>query len=414
MGTVRRLAFIVLLGSTIGRDAGAQESPGPPPSSVRWYPWYELDAPWISVRFHFAAMEDGAFYTQDAPSVEQVGHLSNEQLFRVDDLELAGTIKFAKPWAFRVGGNYRGLDPTDSRTWTSTYVSLAIPLGDVATVTVGKQKEGLGLEMIEDGRDLPFMERSTMTTAFAFVDSHVVGVRFSGTAAGDRMTWSAGWFNNWLQNDLSFSESGQIAAGRVSGLPIDAGRRLLHVAFSGAYREAPGGSFKIKSVPEVYEAPDFVDTGTFAADHGTSIGAELAYAEGPVLISSEYTSTWVSSAQTGDPRFDGFYVAASWCLTGESRPYDRVTGSFGAISPSTPFSFRRGGIGAWEIAARYSKIDLTSGTLDGGEFERWSGALSWRPTVRWRVEFNYGNGRLEKAGLVGTTNFYQLRLQFQL
>jgi phosphate-selective porin len=71
-------------------------------------------------------------------------------------------------------------------------------------------------------------------------------------------------------------------------------------------------------------------------------------------------------------------------------------------------------MGAWEIAARYSKIDLTAGTLHGGEFERWSGALSWRPTVNWRVEFNYGNGRLEKAGLVGRTNFYQLRLQFQL
>ena len=132
------------------------------------------------------------------------------------------------------------------------------------------------------------------------------------------------------------------------------------------------------------------------------------------MIYSEYTSTWISSPATGDPRFDGYYVTASWCLTGESRPYDRVTGSFGAISPSTPFSLRRGGIGAWEIAARYSHIDLTSGTLDGGEFERWSGALSWRPTVQWRVEFNYGNGRLDKAGLVGRTYFYQLRLQFQL
>ena len=414
MRTIRRIAFVVLLWSAIGRDAEGQEPPAPPPPSVRWHPWYALDTSWMSVQFHFAGMEDGAFYTQDAPSEQQVGNLNNEQLFRVDDLELAGTIKFARPWAFRIGGNYRGLDPTDSRTWTSTYVYLGIPLGEFATVTVGKQKEGLGLELIANGRDLSFMERSTMTTAFAFVDSHIVGVRFSGTAAGERMTWSAGWFNNWLEDNLSFSESGQVGAGRVSGLPIDSGRRLLHVAVSGAYREAPGGDFKLKSVPEVYEAPDFVDTGTFPADNGTSIGAEFAYSEGPILISSEYTSTWVSSSETGDPRFDGFYVAASWCMTGESHPYDRVTGSFGAVSPATPFSFKHGGTGAWEIAARYSKIDLTGGTLDGGEFERWSGALSWRPTVQWRVEFNYGNGRLEKAGLIGRTNFYQLRLQFQL
>ena len=401
------MSIVAALGSAV--SLRAQEQPRP---AAR--PWYELDTSWMSVRFHFAGMEDGAFYTQDEASEQQVGNLNNEQLFRVDDLELAGQIKFARPWAFRIGGNYRGIDPTDSRTWTSTYVYLAIPLGDIATVTVGKQKEGLGLELTENGRDLAFMERSTMSTAFAFVDSHVVGVRFSGTLAGERMTWSAGWFNNWLEDGFSFSQSGQIGAGRVTGLLLDTGGRLLHIGVDGVYREASGGSFRLKSIPEVYEAPDFVDTGSFPAGHATSVGGEIAYAEGPVTISSEYASNWIASPQTGDPRFDGWYVTASWLLTGESRPYDRVTGFFGAISPTTPFSFKRGGIGAWEIAARYSHIDLTSGTLDGGEFERWSGALSWRPTVQWRVEFNYGYGRLEKAGLVGVTNFYQLRLQFQL
>jgi phosphate-selective porin OprO/OprP len=378
-------------------------------------PWYELDTSWISVGLHLAVMEDGAFYTQDAPSEEQVGNLRNEQLFRVDDLQLAGKIKLARPWAYRIGGNYKGLDPTASRTWTSTYVSLAIPLADVATVTVGKQKAGPGLEISENARDLSFMERSTMSTAFAFIDSHIVGVRFSGAPFDERMTWSAGWFNNWLDDSYSFSESGQIAAGRVTGLPMDLGsRRLFHIGASAAYRQAPGGSLQLKSIPEVYEAPDFVDTGSFPADSATSVAGELAYAEGPVMVSAEYTSTWVSSPQTTDPHFDGFYITATWCLTGESRPYDRTAAIFGSVQPSRPFSFRHGGIGAWELAARYSHIDLTSGTLEGGEFDRWSAALGWRPTVQWRVEFNYGSGRLDKAGLVGRTNFYQLRLQFQL
>ena len=385
------------------------------PAEAARRPWYEIDTSWTSVRFHFAAMEDGALYSQDAASEEQVGDLHNEQLFRVDALELAGQITLSSPWSFRIGGNYRGLDPAASRSWTSTYVYVAIPLGGFATATLGKQKEGVGLEMIENARDLAFMERSTMSTAFAFVGSHVVGVRLSGTAGGERLTWSAGWFNNWLDDDLSFDDSGNIFAGRVSGLPLNAGgRRMLHLGVSAVYREAPNGSFRLKSVPEVYEAPDFVDTGSFPAAHGASVGGELAFVQGPVMISSEYTGTWVSSPQTGDPRFDGFYVTASWCMTGESRPYDRETGSFGGIRPETPFSFQHGGIGAWELAIRYSRVDLTSGTLDGGEFERWSGALSWRPTVQWRVEFDYGNGRLEKAGLVGRTNFYQLRLQFQL
>ncbi len=337
-------------------------------------------------------------------------------MFRLDDLSLSGQIKLPHPWGYQISANYKGLDPTDTRSWTLTNLNLSIPLGALATVTIGKQKEGVGLEMIENGRDVPFMERSVMTTATTFVESHVAGVRFSNTAAAGRMTWSAGWFNNWLDDGLTFGESGNIFAGRVSGLPVetDGGRRLLHLGVSAAYRQAQNGSFKSKSVPEIYEAPNFVDTGSFPADHGTSIGAELAAVEGPVTISGEYSTTGISSPQTGNPHFDGFYVMASWALTGETRPYDHALGVFGMISPAAPFSFKHGGSGAWEVAARYSSVDLTSGAVQGGKFDRLSGALSWFPTSQWRLEFNYGYGRLNREGLQGWTDFYQLRLQFQL
>jgi len=397
-----------ILGFGLTAAIAAQASPG--------RSWNELELPWISARLGFAAMEDGAFYSQDAANKEQVGDLSAEQLFRVDDLSVSGEIKFRHPWRFVFAGNYRGLDPTASQTWTSTDLNLSIPIGAIATVTIGKQKEGVGLEMLSNGRDIVFMERSTMSTAFAFIDSHIVGVRFSGTAAGERLTWSAGWFNNWLDDDLSFDDSGQIFAGRVSGLPIEAagGRRLLHLGVSGVYRQAPNGSFRLKTVPEVYEAPDFVNTGSFPADHGTSFGGELAIVYGPVTVSGEYTATNVASPETNDPSFDGFYVMAAWVLTGEMRPYDHASGTFGMIRPAAPFSFKHGGVGAWELAARFSSIDLTSGAVEGGQFDRWSGALSWYPTSQWRFEFNYGYGRLERSGIVGRTNFYQLRLQFQL
>jgi phosphate-selective porin OprO and OprP len=379
-------------------------------------PWNELDTSWVTARLGFAAMEDGAFYSQDAANEQQVGDLSAEQLFRLDDLSVSGLIKLRHPWRYEIAGNYRGLDPTESRTWTFTNVNVSIPIGDLANVAIGKQKEGLGLEMTENARDLPFMELSVMSTASTFFESHVVGVRFSNAILGGRMTWSGGWFNNWLDDDLSFSESGQIFAGRVTGLAMDqdGGRELLHLGVSAVYREAPNGSFKVRSIPEVYEAPDFVDTGSFPAGHATSVGGELAAVQDAFTLSAEYMATYVSSPQTGNPDFSGFYVMATYALTGETRPYDHETGAFGMIRPSAPFSFKHGGCGAWEVGARYSKIDLTSGTVNGGVFDRWSGALSWYPTAQWRFEFNYGYGRLDRAGLVGHTNFYQLRLQFQL
>jgi len=401
------------LWAALGGLLAAQEPPSMPEAR---HPWNELDTSWISVRLDLQAFVDGAFYAQNALSKQQVGDLTPEGLFRVDDLTLSGQIKFPRPWSYMVGGSYRGLDPTDTRNWTTSYVYVSVPLPVLGSVTIGKQKQGVGLEMMENGRDTPLMERSTMTTAFAFVNSHIVGIRFADSVARGRMTWSAGWFNNWLDDGLSFDESGQIYSGRVTGLPIEANgdRTLLHLGVSAAYRQASNGSFKLKSVPEVYEAPDFVDTGSFPARSGTTIAGELAAVEGPVTISAEYASTNISSSQVRNPGFSGFYVMASWVLTGEARPYNHADGTFGRILPAKPFSFRHGGLGAWELAARYSSIDLTSGTIDGGKFERWSGALSWYPAGPWRFEFDYGYGRLQRGGLDGRTNFYQLRLQFQL
>ncbi len=408
----RRLSVALLTVVIAGCSAALLAQAGPPPA----HPWNELEASWISVRLGAAVMEDGAFYSQDAANKEQVGQLSPEGLFRVDDLSLSGQIKFPHPWLYEVAGNYKGLDPTSAPSWTLTYAYLRIPLGPLGWVTIGKQKEGLGLELLENGRDIPFMERSVMTTAFAFLNSHIVGVRFSNSVAGGRMTWSAGLFNNWLDDGLSFNESGNVFGGRVTGLAIeqDGGRRLLHLGVSAVYRQSQGGAFKLESVPEVYEAPDFVDTGSFPATSGTSVGGELALVEGPVTVSGEYTYASVDAPQASDPRFSGYYAMVSWALTGESRPYDRSTGVFGAISPAAPFSFRHGGCGAWEVAARYSSVDLTSGLVEGGTFDRLSGALSWYPTSQFRFEFDYGYGKLARSGVVGHASFYQLRLQFQL
>jgi phosphate-selective porin OprO/OprP len=389
----------------------AQEAAGPDVAR----PWNELSTDWIALQLHVTALEDGAFFSQDTASVAQVGALPSAAEFRMDRLQLNGQLKAPFPWSFEVNAGYNGLDQNNGESgWTIADLWVAVPLGHLATVTVGEQEEGVGLERLSHGENLSFMERSTMTEAYK--RSHALGVRFTGTAAGDRMTWSAGWFNNWLTDDLSFDESGNSFAGRVTGLLLDRdnGRELLHVGVSGAYAQARNGVVQTRSRPEVRQAPYFVDTDSFPANHSDGLGFELAAVHGPVTVASEYTLGNISAPESGDPRFSGWYVTASWVLTGETRPYDHAAGYFGQLEPDSPFSFRHGGCGAWELAARYSWIDLTSQAIQGGKFDRWSGALSWFPTRNWRFEFNYGFGRLERAGLVGHTNFYQLRLQFEL
>ena len=378
-------------------------------------PWNELSMSWIDLQLHITAMEDGAFFVQDAGSVAQVGAVPNDAQFRLDNFEVDGQLRAPFPWSFQIEAEYDGADQLNSqRGWTLSGLNVTIPVRDLFSVTIGNQSEGVTMERLANSYDLVFMERSTMSQALT--TSRSTGVRLQGTAAGRRMNWSVGWYNGWLTTGLSFSESGNIVNGRIAGLPIDSrgGRRLVHLGAWGVYAEAQEGQEQSRSRPEVYEAPFFVDTGSFPSLHSTGFGVELGAVEGPVTLAAEYTHSAGDAPQSGDPHFEGYYVQASWAITGETRPYDHSCGCFGQLQPFRSLSFRHGGAGAFEVGARYSKIDLTSGAIDGGKFDRWSGAFSWFPTSEFRFEFNYGYGTLQRSGIQGRTHFYQLRLQWEI
>jgi phosphate-selective porin OprO and OprP len=409
----RRLRLLLVAAwSATATTAAAQEIATPAPAGR---PWNEFAFPGIDLQLHITAMTDGAFFVQDAPSVAQVGAVPNDAQFRLDNFEVDGQLKTPFPWSFQISGEYDGADQLNGqRGWTLSDLNLTIPIGDLFSVTFGNQSEGITLERLANSYDLVFMERSTMSTALTTARS--TGVRLKGTAAGQRMNWSVGWYNGWLTHGLSFSESGNIVNGRVAGLPVasDDGRRLVHLGAWGYYAQAQEGSAESRSRPEVYEAPFFVDTESFPAGSSAGFGVEFAAVHGPVTLTAEYAHSALKAPQVANPHFEGYYVQASWAITGETRPYDRSCGCFGELQPFRSLSFRHGGAGAFEVGGRYSNIDLTSGAVDGGKFGRWSGAFSWFPTDEFRFEFNYGYGSLQRFGIQGRTHFYQLRLQWEI
>jgi phosphate-selective porin OprO/OprP len=75
--------------------------------------------------------------------------------------------------------------------------------------------------------------------------------------------------------------------------------------------------------------------------------------------------------------FNGFYIYASWFLTGESRNYDSTEAIFGHTKPK--HNLHQGGIGAWEIGIRYSYLDLTDDTIFGGTEDNITLGLNWHP-----------------------------------
>jgi hypothetical protein len=72
----------------------------------------------------------------------------------------------------------------------------------------------------------------------------------------------------------------------------------------------------------------------------------------------------VSSRDAGDPDFDGYYVTAAYVLSGEHRPYDRKAGYARRVMP-------QGRGGAWELMARYGRVDLDDQAVRGGVMDGW-------------------------------------------
>jgi phosphate-selective porin OprO and OprP len=89
------------------------------------------------------------------------------------------------------------------------------------------------------------------------------------------------------------------------------------------------------------------------------------------------------------------YVYGSWFLTGESRPYDRAAGVFMRVKPRRDLSLRGGGLGAVELGARYSHVDLDDGSVHGGVMDLGTLGLNWywNPYMKMKLNYIVGNVR---------------------
>jgi len=94
--------------------------------------------------------------------------------------------------------------------------------------------------------------------------------------------------------------------------------------------------------------------------------------------------------ETGDdPVFDGYYIYGSYFLTGDSRNYKADKGLFDIIQPAHPFRLQGDGWGAWELATRYSVLDLNDADVNGGEERNVTLGLNWYPNSFVRLMANY-------------------------
>jgi phosphate-selective porin OprO/OprP len=250
---------------------------------------------------------------------------------------------------------------------------------------------------------LPFIERPL---PFAFLPFRQIGAMLHGTGQDDASTWAVSVFR--FPTDLFGSNVGDNGGfgftTRLTGLLVDDDERIVHVGAAYNFADPSSNAIQYATGPEFFVGqtgvaalspplvgsamPAFVNTGAIAANNYNLFGGEFAARAGSFYTQAEVLVTAVDRIGGGTAVFPGVYVHAGYFLTGEVRPYDRKAGVLGRVSPLEPFS-RSGGRGAWEVAARWSMLDLNDAGIRGGRLNDITLGLNWYLNTYVKFQLNY-------------------------
>ena len=306
----------------------------------------------------------------------------------------------------------------------------AVPGHDVR---FGFFRQPVGLASRMGARILPLLERPL---PFALQPFRQVGVGINGTEEDLGLSWEGTVFRFPSDSDggVLGDRGGYSAAGRLSAVlwEDDAADSLLHAGASAAFLGPADDAIRYFSRPEVFSpesrgivaaaegrraVPPFVDTTPLAAERSHVLGLELLGRRGPAWFQSELNAVNLDPAErdqrdladVDSPGLDatrsaasfwGAHLTAGYFLTGEVKPYDLTTATFGRVAPRENFAPRRGDWGAVEVLGRISHLDLTDrddsfGGVFGGELTDLTVGANWYLNPRTKFQFNYVRAHLE-------------------
>src|SRR5262245_19447134 len=369
-----------------------------------WKDYTSFEGRAFSFAFGLVPLVDYNAFVQDSDSKAQVGEQEDQWDLRTLRLMFRGQMKFAHPVDYLIVLEVKGKDhvQTDDSKIGFTDFEFNTAVGKLGRLHYGKVKEPYVYEMVGDAANLQQQERALNP----FFASRGVGLRLNNTFAGDSMSWSVGWFNDWWVADQSFKDSGNNFVARLTGVPYftDGGTNYVHLGIGVRYIGADDGTLQFRGRPESNVSSYFVDSGKIVGDHADELSLESLWGAGPFLASAEYARSWVEAPASGDPAFWGGSIVLSYVLTGEHRPYDKKVAYARRILPQHK-------MGAFEIVGRYSHVDVDDGLVEGGIFDRGTIGLNWWATRRWKIGFDYGLINLDRDGLNGVTHAFPTRLQ---
>ncbi len=317
-------------------------------------------------------------------------------------------------------------------------------------IRAGKQKSIVGLERLQGGGDIKFIERSYVTNAI--LPNRDLGVTVSGDLFGNKLNYGVGIVNG-------VADGGNISTGTEYNGEREYTARLFATPFIDSDSALAGLGFGLGGTWTDYTGERNLDfTNTSSADatrnglpsyvtegqqtffrYGSAAVADgkrvrftpqASYYNGPFGLITEYarvnqdvsllTSTTSNTATIINPNtnkklsHDAWQIGVSYLITGEDA-------SFKGVKPKQDFDLDKGGWGAWELVARYSEINLDDDTFknkagtsySAGTYANLSesakSAKTWTAGVNWylnsnaKIALNYSHTSFDGGAGVGTT-----------
>jgi len=313
------------------------------------------------------------------------------------------------------------------------------------TLRVGNIKVPQGMEMIGSDYHLTLLERSPMADSIWTLFGQ--GVFYMNNFFNKNVVFQTMFhriqpiqaFNN------DFGNGNYAETSRLTWTPLyeEEGAKVVHVGGSYQWRSGdightiqPGGTgsvfgdtqdvIRLRARPTLRDgvgvgsinflgsnANRWVDTGFLLADNASTISPEFLLIYGPFSIQTEAGFSKFSNARSlfggngvapgqdlGNPMFWGYYGEVSYILTGEHRGYDRRMGMYDRVKVKDNAFYTRGedgcrhwGWGAWQIAYRYSFLDLNDTNVNGGQLIQHEFGVNWYLNDNTKVQFMYLNAR---------------------
>jgi phosphate-selective porin OprO and OprP len=301
-----------------------------------------------------------------------------------------------------------------------------------AKVTIGKMKQPIGLERLQQDVDTRLVERAFPTD---IAPNRDIGVDLHGDLLDRRLEYDIGYFHGVADGGSSdafnaeqdnnndkdwaarlFATPFRNSPGPFQGLGLGVAANYADLTGS-----SPAGTNTVQtSNLPTYPTPAQLTffsyrtngpNATFAAGERLRISPQAYWYWGQFGAMAEYivvqqdVARTLTNNTTRSSRLsnNAWQVQLSYMLTGEDE-------TFGSIKPLRPFELGKGGWGAWEVVGRYSALTVDDAAFAGGassyadptvsakSAKEWSVGLNWYINWYVKLQLDYSRTRFQWGG----------------